>query len=298
MKQYAQGAAQSMLSSLADFIAPTVNVGSSVGRHKVYTEKNRFHIPDTKRSVGGPANILTFSQTDAYYNCEPHALDYPVDYLEQLEAAPLENMIREGAVSVAEVAALSHEKRVLDLALAADASPTDSDFTSSSVDPVAIIDSAIEDVLKATKAGSFMNIRIALGVTAMRLLKNNPVIRSRVFSGAKNPKEPVTIEQLSALFLGTPQFKLSMLVEDTAPEGLDENLQFLMSNSILVFAASNTPTRRDPSFMKTFRLMGQWMTPRSYQSTDGRQEIAGFDWSEDVQVTNTAAIKRINANES
>ena len=55
--------------------------------------------------------------TDATFNCAPHALDYPVDNLEQLEAEGLENMLREGAVAVAEVAALAHEKAVIDLAV-------------------------------------------------------------------------------------------------------------------------------------------------------------------------------------
>jgi hypothetical protein len=55
----------------------------------------------------------------AAFNCEPHALDYSVDNLGQLEAEGLENVLREGAVAVAEVAALAHEKTVIDAALAA-----------------------------------------------------------------------------------------------------------------------------------------------------------------------------------
>ena len=54
--------------------------------------------------------------SDETYNCEPHALDYPVDNLEKLESEDLENALREGAVAVAEVAALSHEKSVIDAA--------------------------------------------------------------------------------------------------------------------------------------------------------------------------------------
>ena len=45
--------------------------------------------------------------SDATFNCEPHALDFPVDNLEQLESSGLENMLREGAVAVAEVGALA-----------------------------------------------------------------------------------------------------------------------------------------------------------------------------------------------
>jgi len=110
LREFAQGAAQSSIMPVADFLAPTVEVATSTGRFKVYTEKHRFHIPDTLRSLGGRAAELRFDVSDSTFNCEPHALDYPVDNLEQLEAEGLENMLREGAVAVAEVAALSHEK--------------------------------------------------------------------------------------------------------------------------------------------------------------------------------------------
>jgi hypothetical protein len=45
---------------VADFLAPTVAVSKSVGRYKKYTEKNRFHIPDTLRTLGGRATELKF----------------------------------------------------------------------------------------------------------------------------------------------------------------------------------------------------------------------------------------------
>jgi len=41
-------------------------------------------------------------------------------------------------------------------------------------------------------------------------------------------------------------------------------------------------------------LAGQWMVPGSYMSPDGRVEFAKYDWSEDVKVTNSAAVSRIN----
>ena len=119
LREFAQGAAQSAIMPVADFLAPTVEVATSVGRFKSYTEKHRFHIPDTLRTLGGRASELRFEVTDATFNCEPHALDFPIDNLEQLEADGLENMLREGAVAVAEVSALSHEKSVIDAALAA-----------------------------------------------------------------------------------------------------------------------------------------------------------------------------------
>jgi len=87
-------------------------------------------------------------------------------------------------------------------------------------------------------------------------------------------------------------------VQDTAAEGKDDSISFLLDNAILVFAGNDNPTTLDPSFMKTFRLDGQWMVPGAYDTEDGRGQVLKMDWSEDVKVTNSAAVARINANDS
>src|SRR5512137_2528610 len=107
LREFAQGAAQSSIMPVADFLAPTVEVATSTGRFKSYTEKHRFHIPDTLRTLGGRASELRF------------------------EAEGLENMLREGAVAVAEVAALAHEKSVIDAALTAVGAGTDKAWNAS-----------------------------------------------------------------------------------------------------------------------------------------------------------------------
>src|SRR5476649_2389809 len=81
LKEFAQGAAQSAVQPVADFLAPTVEVPTSIGRYKIYTEKNRFLPPDTSRAIGGRATVLSFDATDATYNCQPNALDFHIDYL-------------------------------------------------------------------------------------------------------------------------------------------------------------------------------------------------------------------------
>ena len=63
--------------------------------------------------------MLSFDATDATYNCQPNALDFPIDYLEQIEEAALTNALMEGATIVAEVAALAHEQNVINAAVAA-----------------------------------------------------------------------------------------------------------------------------------------------------------------------------------
>jgi hypothetical protein len=298
LREFAQGAAQSSIMPVADFIAPTIEVPTSTGRFKVYTEKHRFHIPDTLRTLGGRAAELRFEAGDATYNCEPHALDYPVDNLEQLEADGLENMLREGAVAVAEVAALAHEKTVIDAALAATGAGTDKVWNAAA-DPVSDVDDAILAVVKAAKYGSLMGVGILFGATAWKVFKNQEKVRGRFVVGNGGGKASLglavpTEQSASQMFMGSPDVRTSYMIYDGAPEGKAEDVRFLLDSAVLVFARKAAPTRRDPSFMKTFRLMNKFMVPGSYMRDDGRVEVAKFDWSEDVKVTNSAACVRLN----
>ena len=302
LREFAQGAAQSSIMPVADFLAPTVEVATSTGRFKVYTEKNRFHIPDTLRTLGGRASELRFEATDATFNCEPHALDYPVDNLEQLEAEGLENMLREGAVAVAEVSALAHEKTVIDAALAAIGSGTGKVWNSAA-DPVADVDDAILAVIKAAKYGSLMGVGVLFGATAWKIFKNQEKIRGRFVVGNGTQRGRLglavpTEDSAGQMFIGTPNVRTSYMIYDTAEEGKAESISFLLDSTVLVFARKDAPTRRDPSFMKTFRLMNKFMVPGSYARDDGRVEVAKFDWSEDVKVSNSAACIRLNISAS
>jgi hypothetical protein len=296
LREFAQGAAQSAIMPVADFLAPTVEVPTSVGRYKKYTEKDRFRIPNTLRSIGGRATELRFEVSDETFNCEPHALDYPVDNLEKLESEDLENALREGAVAVAEVAALSHEKSVIDAAMNAAGAGT-AKVWGASADPVSDVDAAILDVIKAAKYGSLMGVGVLFGASAWCLFKNQDKVRGRfvIGNGGKGGNLAVpTEDNAGQLFVGTPQVRTSYMVFDNAAPGVAEDVKFLLDTTVLVFARRPNPTRRDPSFMKSFRLMGKYMVPSSYMRDDGRVEVAKFDWSEDVRVTNSAAIKRLN----
>jgi len=189
--------------------------------------------------------ILRFEAEDQTYNCEPHALDYPVDNLEKLESADLENALREGAVAVAEVAALAHEKSVIDAALTAAGAGDDKNW-GSTADPVADVDAAILNVIKAAKYGSLMGVGVLFGASAWVAFKNNAAVRGRfvVGNGAKGASLAVPTEPAAGhLFVGTPEVRASYMVYDSAAVGVAENVRFLLDTTVLVFARRSSPTR-------------------------------------------------------
>lgn len=289
--QYAQGAAQRNVQPVASFLAPPVDVPTSVGRFKFYTSSTPFKIPNTKRAVGGRATQLGYSASDKTYNCQPNALDFPVDKLESLEQQDLENVMMEAADEVAAVAGLSHEKTVIDLALATIGAGTNLSQGGSD-DIIAQLDEDIMSVIKAAKYGSLMGIGLLFGATFWSTVKNHASVRGRYVSGGKNQFAVPDLNDFGQLLISKPEVQVSMMVYDDSVEGLAEDIKFVLDKDCIIFARMANPTRRDPSFMKTFRLRGQWMKPGTYQTEDGRSDVVKMDWSEDVQITNSAAAIR------
>jgi len=297
LRQYSQGAAQRAIRPVANFIAPPVEVPTTTGKYKEYDQRHRFSIPETKRGLGGRANRIGFSASDKTFNCEPNALDLPIDNLEKLtDDEGLLYYAQEGADMLADVAGLAHERDVITAALGAVGSGTDKNFLATGFDPVDAIDEQIMAVMKASKNGA--PVRVLFGATAWRLTKNNAEVKKRLVANVKTQTASVDLSAFRSLLFGEPEMMMSLMVQDTAPEGVAENIAFLLDRQILVFAANEAPTRLSPDFMKTFRLRGQWMVPGAFDSEDGRSEVLKMDWSEDIKITNSAAAKRINANET
>jgi hypothetical protein len=134
-----------------------------------------------------------------------------------------------------------------------------------------------------------MGVGVLFGAGAWRIFKNATNVRSRFVAAGDDAIPNVTSADATKLFVANPEVRTSYMVVDTTKEGLAPSISFLLDASVLVFARLQNPTRRDPSFMKTFRLMGNYMVPGSYLRDDGRVEVAKFDWSEAIANTNATA---------
>lgn len=286
LKAYSQSSAQANISPVADFIAPVVPVSAPTGLYKVYSDKNFFRLPDTRRASGGRATQLTFDNSDATFNCTPHAIDVPVDIIDGGDA-DVNEAFMEAADLASEVGGLSHEKSVLDLAVSSATAKTPS--FADSADPIPFLDEYIEGLIKAAGYGALMNVRIVIGGEFLRRIKNHPKVTAKIVANGKRNLYTVNEEMLTSLLIGNPEIRTSWMIYDTAAEGKDASRSFILGASMLIFMAKDNPTRRDPSFMKTFRLRSKYMQPGSYERDDGRVQVAKFDWSEHVSVTNSAA---------
>ena len=213
----------------------------------------------------------------------------PVDQLEKDASEQAgEALLQEASDLGAEVGGLAHEKTVVDLAVTTlTAGVLNIDFAADK-DVIDQLDVRIIEIVKAARYGSLMGIGMLFGPTFFRRMKNHPSVKGR-FPVGKNQIVNPTIDDILSLFITKPEARLSAMVFDDAPEGKAADIKFILDTNLIVFARKQNPTRRDPSFMKTFRRRGAWMAPRVYSRDDGRVEVAALDWSEDVAVTNSAA---------
>lgn len=287
IREYAQGAAQSATSSVADFLAPTVNVAKHKGKFKKYDKETRFKIADSNRALGGNATLLEFDRTDADYDCTPHAYDTPIDNIE-IEEAEGEMLLKEAADDSAFMGALSHEKRVIDMAVAGAGSATGGAWSNDANDPVDELNTCIQQVILAAGGSDLIEVGMVWSANAVQAFFKNA--KTKGYFPGKEEISP-TMDNISKLLMGKVNHKISWLAADTAARGKASTLAFLMTGKVLVFARNSNPTRRDPSFMKTFRVSGRWMVPGVYEKTDKRGQVVKLDWSSDEKVTNTEAGK-------
>jgi hypothetical protein len=92
---------------------------------------------------------------------------------------------------VAEVAALAHEATVIERG-AGSGGRRDGQDLEQLGDPVADMDDAILEVIKAAKYGSLMGVGVLFGATAWKMFKNQDKVRGRFVVGNGTGRPRVT----------------------------------------------------------------------------------------------------------
>jgi hypothetical protein len=303
LTNFAITASQKAIRPVGQFISPICEVPDLTFRYKVYTENNRYRVPHTKRQPGSPATMLGFSATDASQTLEPNALDFPVPNAEELSDEGLQFSIMEAQSTLADASGLSLENEIVSMAQTAALASSltaHADFTDAGVDPVALLDNLILQVMLAAKNGA--PVKVLFGTTKFKQFKNNPNVRARFIvsadrgAGGSDSIGTVspTIGDVKRLLMTNPDCELSLMVIDNSAPGEASNIQFLLDTCVIVFASNSTPNRMDPSFMKTFARMGGFFRAGSYMTVDQRDQVLKMDWTTLPCVTNSAAVGAID----
>lgn len=291
LNNYIQGAAKQSVSAVAEFVAPTVPVAKAVGKFKTWNDKTALVVPDTRRALGDEGAMIGFDFSDTNYNCEPHAINTGVDFMEEDESDVVESLVKEGANIAASLGSMSHEKRVL-AAMAAGATPGNAiDTTSDGTKVINILNGHLLDVVKGAKGwGDSIELRLLIGASALQKIIDHADVKNRYKTSKRGGGYfSPTLDDLAGMLMLPVNAMVSLMVQDVNANLDAASVDFMLGSKVLVFAAKASPDRHDPSFMKTFRKMGAFMVPRYWSAPSGRQQYAGFDWSEEIKVTNAGA---------
>jgi hypothetical protein len=291
LTNYAQGLSQDLASATATFLAPIVEVPAGLGRYKQFDDKNAFQIYNTERALGGPATRIQFNATDPSFDCRPQALEVGIDDAEYDAAGDTgagrmeESRVRTLVTS----ATLAHEDKVIQVAKTITAVAARGNWSNATIDPVTELDEQIEAIANA--CGMLPN-RIVFGLGAWRVARNNPKVINRM---PANAAVGVALQQFATMLLNPNiEIRVGVLAKDLSKFGATKNASNIIGAEVFLFVGQDTPSEYDPSFMKTFMTRsGGVDAVRSYRDESARSTIHAVDWSEDVKITGTAAVRRL-----
>lgn len=305
LTNFAIARSQAAIRKVGNFIFPLCEVPDLTFRYKKYTEKHRFKIPKTKRQPGDKATRISFAADDVSLTLEPNALDFPIPNVQGLSDQGLQWSLMEGQSILADASALALEVEQINLAVdtltgtkkdigwgvIADGVSTYDPIA----DPVNGLDALIKGIMLVAPG---VQIKVLFGTTAFFKFRNNTnVLKRYVVAAGAGESDAASavgvvspnISDVSRLLFGNPKVELSTMVQDTAAEGIAEDLSFVLDDNVVVFASNDTPNRMDPSFGKTFATMGGFFKPGAYMTEDERDQVLKMDWTTKPQVTNSAA---------
>jgi hypothetical protein len=281
LADYAAGALVRATKPIQTLLAPVVPVPALTGHFKKHDRDTRLTLPKTRRELDGKAVQLSIAQYDGRYRCEINALDAPID--KSVGEEDLKYLIQDALDLLAEVESQVLEFETIGKAIDAAGAGADVDFAAAN-NPVKLIDDRIHALMKKSRSDG---VAVAFDPLAWAAFKDHPNVR---VAGAN-----LSWENMPALFAGNARYQACYSLFDASAEGADEDIEFQFpANTILIFAHSEIPTRRDPSFMKTFRLTWKKKGPNIVDRSDGRVLIVTQDWAADLQVTNTQGVDRYN----
>jgi hypothetical protein len=292
LTNFAIGLAQDMQSALAEFLAPTVVVPSTIGHFKKFDDKNAFQVYNTARAVGGTATRIEFESSDPTYNAKPQALEVTIDDSERDAAADADPLALEQSKvkTLVSSSTLSHEVKVTAATLGAVTAEAGLGvYSDATKDPIAEIDSVIRTMARET---GIMPNRMAIGLDAWAIIRNHAKVISRQ-PGAT--LIGTTTAQFASMLLNPGiDIQIGMLSQDTAKFGKAKAATNIIGADLLIFIGSSNPTQYDPSFAKTFMgKRGGVTAVRQYRAESARSDVLAIDWSEDIQITGTACGRRI-----
>jgi hypothetical protein len=291
LTNFAHGIAPDYSSALAEIMAPQCVAPAAGGQYIAFDDDEAFRYIETRRAMGGDMAMIDMPSTAPRFDCQPHALGIPTDQfeLERVGDAGV-TMLRESKVrTLVSRNALSREHRVFKAyqdAVAAEGGL--GVWTDDDVDP---IDELNQIVIAVARNTGMARIDLVIGLDALAQLGKHPKVLAR-FPGAALIN--VTAEVLEKLLLIKVKVHVAMIPIVLEKTGKAANKTFIAGSKAYALVSQANPSPFDPSAAKTFTTrLGQVQGVGIVQKPPF-SEINYIAWSEDIKITGTQCVKRID----
>ncbi|CAN5545609.1 hypothetical protein BH09VER1_BH09VER1_24600 [soil metagenome] len=291
LTSYAHGIAPDYSSMLAELMAPQCVAPAAAGHYIKFDDDDAFRYIETRRALGGDMAMIDFPTSSPKFSCDPHALGIPTDKFEyeRVGEAGL-TMLRESKIrTLVSRNALSREQRVFKAY--ADGTTAEvglGDWTDKDVDPIAELNSIV--VALATETGR-ADVHIVIGLNALEQAAKHPKVLARM-PGAELAS--LTAEKLGKMLLIATTIHVAMIPIVLEKVGKAGNKGIIAGSKVYALISQENPSPFDPSAAKTFTTKKGQVDGVGFVDKPPFGEVNFMAWSEDIQLTGTKCVKRID----
>ena len=287
----AHGIAPDFSSPLAELMAPQCIAPAAAGHYVKFDDDEAFRYVETRRALGGKGARLNFPATSPTFSCDPHSIEIPTDVFEFEKVGPTGvQMLREAKIrTLVSRNALSREQRVY----AAYAAGTTAEaglgvWTDDDKDPIDELNSIVVALALATGQAK---IHLVLALNVLQQIAKHPKVLARM-PGANIAS--VTAKVIQQMLLIPVEIHIGMMPIAFEKTGKAASKVFIGTGKIYAFISQPNPSPFDPSAAKTFTTnLGQVQGVGFYEEKPFA-EVNYLAWSEDIKMTGTQCVKRID----
>jgi len=291
LTNFAHGIAPDYTSALAEIMAPQCVAPAAAGQYVKFDDDEAFRYVNTRRALGGKGARLTIDSTAPTFSCEPHSIEIPIDSFEAEKVGDAGlPMLREAKTrTLVSRNALSREKRVFDAYEAGVAAEGGLGvWTDKDIDPIDQLNGIVIDLVTST---GIARVELVVGLNALQQLGKHPKVLAR-FPGAAIIN--VTAEVLQKLLLIPVNVRVAMLPIVMEKTGKAGTKTIISGAKVYALLTQANPSPFDPSAAKTFTTrLGQVDGVGMYVEPPFA-EINFMAWSEDIKITGSKCVKRID----
>lgn len=290
---FAAGMNQAVDTRLAPFLFPLVRVGSGSYQFKIYDSANSFQNYDTRRAMGGKATRIEFAASDPTGVVKAHALEAVIDDQERKNSGDNGAGLERAKVSsLVTNFHLAREKRALAFVEAnTTAASGKGVWSDAAVDPIAQIDEQIENITTAT---GMMPNRMAIGLSAWRVIKNHALVKARFATGS-NENSNVSLPGFASLLLNPKMdIRVGVLSQSTTKFGATKAAANIVGAKVYIFNGSDAPSQEDPSWFKSFSTGDNNVAAVKFYREDPFADVFLVDMDDDMQLIAAACGARID----